>query len=62
MASEPKDFASRDEPLGGVKLIPPNGVAIVHGELVVEIVISFTHCNDGCDEVIPRSQPVVEGG
>lgn len=48
------------EPLGRVVLIPLDGIAVVHGELVVEIVISFTNGNEGSDEVVARAVLVIE--
>lgn len=40
-------------PLGGVVLVPFNGVPVVGGEFVVEVVISFSKSDEGGDDVVP---------
>lgn len=50
-----------DEPLGGVVLVPLDGVAEVHGELVVEVVVTFADGDKGSDEVVLGGVLVVEG-
>jgi hypothetical protein len=54
-------LASPDGPLGGVVLVPFDGVAVVGWELVVEIVVTFAEGNEGRDDVITRRVTVVEG-
>ena len=61
MASETEPGADGDEPLGGVVLVPSDGVTVVHGELVVEVVVAFTDGGESGDEVVTRSVLVVEG-
>ena len=41
MTSESQLLANPNEPLGGVVLVPFNGISVVHWELMVEIVITF---------------------
>ena len=42
MRRQSKFGASRDEPFGGVVLVPPDSVTVVSRELVMEVVISFS--------------------
>lgn len=43
VAGETEEFACRDEPFRGIVLIPSDRIAIVHGELMVKVVVSFAH-------------------
>lgn len=49
-----------DGPLGGVILPPLNGISVVGGELVVEVVVSLTERDDGGDDVVTRGVAVVK--
>jgi len=60
MARKSELLAHPDKPLGRVVLIPPNGVAVVHGELMVEVVITFANRDECCCKVIPGSMLVIE--
>lgn len=60
MACQSELLAYPDKPLGRVVLIPPNGVAVVHRELVVEVVITFANGDKRCCKVIPGSMLVIE--
>jgi hypothetical protein len=60
VASETKKRAQTDEPFGGIVLIPLDGITIIHGELVVEIMVAFTNGRQGGNEVITRSVLIVE--
>jgi hypothetical protein len=40
-------------------LVPPERAAVVHGELVVEVVVALAHREDGGHEVVPRRVSVV---
>ncbi len=51
---------SRDEPFGGVILIPSNGIPIVRRELVVKVVIALAKGDERGDQVVPRRMPIVE--
>ena len=62
VSSEAELEANPDEPLGRIVLIPLNGITVVHGELVVEVVVTLTDGNERSDEVITGSVLVVEGG
>ena len=61
MAGETEPSADGDEPLGGVVLVPSDGVTVVHGELVVEVVVAFADGGESGDEVVTRGVLVVEG-
>lgn len=50
-----------DGPLCGIILVPLNGVSVVGGELVVEVVISFTQGDQSSDDVVARRVAVVKG-
>ena len=50
VARKPERGAHPDEPLGGVVLVPPDRVAVVHRKLVVEVVISLAHREERCVE------------
>jgi hypothetical protein len=57
-------LAYPDEPFGGIVLIPSDGITVVHGELMVEIVVTFANgdeCSDkmvlGCVLIIERRVP-----
>ena len=50
-----------DGPLGGVILVPLDGVSVIGGELVVEVVVSLTEGNESGDDVITGRVSVVEG-
>lgn len=52
--------ADPDEPLGGVILVPLNGVTIVAGELVVEIVVPLTNGDKRGDEMVLGRVLVIE--
>jgi len=50
-----------DGPLGGVVLVPLNSVAVVGGELVVEVVVALTESDECSDDVVPGAVAVVKG-
>ena len=62
MRRQPELLAHPDEPLGGIVLVPLDRVAVVHGELVVEVVVPFADGDEGGDEVVARGVLVVERG
>lgn len=49
-----------DRPLRRVILMPLDSIAVIRGEFVVEVVVSFTECNERGDDVIPGRVAVVE--
>ena len=57
---EANELASLDEPLGRVVLEPLDRVAVVRGELVVEVVVALADGDQCGDEVIARGVLVVE--
>jgi len=61
LRSETELVASEDEPLGGVVLVPLDGVAEVLGELVVEVVVTFSYGNESGNPVVLGRVLVVEG-
>ena len=50
-----------DGPLGGVVLVPLNGIAVVRGEFVVEVVVAFAEGGKGSDHVITGGVAVIKG-
>jgi len=53
-------LAYPDEPLGGIVLIPPDGVTVVHGKLVVEIVVTFANGNESSDKMVFGRMLIIE--
>lgn len=51
-----------NEPFGRVVLIPFDSVTVVHWELMVEVVVSFTDRHKSGENVITGSVLVIEGG
>ncbi|KAI3484012.1 hypothetical protein L1887_53026 [Cichorium endivia] len=51
-----------NEPLGGVELVPLNSVAVVHGELVVEVVVALADGDESGEEVVAGRHLVVKSG
>lgn len=62
MACQAELRADPDEPLGRIVLVPFNGISVVHGELVVEVVVTFADSYEGGNEVVLGCVLVVEGG
>ena len=60
MACKSHLLAHPDKPFGRVVLIPPDGVTVIHRELVMEIVVTFANGDERCGEVIPGSVLVIE--
>jgi len=60
VGSEAESRSSPDEPLGGVVLVPLDGVSEVHGELVVEVVVTLSDGAKSGEEVVARRVLVVE--
>lgn len=61
VTSETELLHPPNEPLGRVILVPLDSVTVVHGELMVEIVVTFTNGNESGDHMVTRSVLVVEG-
>jgi hypothetical protein len=59
--SETEPLHGNDEPLSRIILIPLDGVAVVHGELMVEVVVTLTNGNESGNDMVTRSVLVVEG-
>lgn len=49
-----------NRPFGGIILMPLNGIAVVGGEFVMEVVIALTKCDQRSDDMIPRRVAVIE--
>mmetsp|Transcript_26683 Transcript_26683/g.45979 ORF Transcript_26683/g.45979 Transcript_26683/m.45979 type:complete len:418 (+) Transcript_26683:623-1876(+) len=62
VVDEAEEGAERDQPLGRVVLVEPDGVAKVLGKLVVEIVVALAQGQQRRDERVPRRVLVGEGG
>ena len=60
MRCQSKFGAKRDEPFGGIILIPPDSVAVVSRKLVMKIVVSFSESDECGDQVVSWRMPVVE--
>ena len=60
MRSETEPRHDSDEPFSRVVLVPLDGIAIVHGELVVEVVVTLADGNKSGEDVITRSMLVIE--
>ena len=60
VACEAELLHNPDEPLGRVILVPLDGVTVVHGELVVEVVVSLANSDQSSDEVVLWRVLVVE--
>ena len=52
MTSKSKLLANPNEPLGRVVLVPFDGISVVHWELMMEIVITFTDGYQCCSEMV----------
>ena len=50
-----------DGPLGGVVLVPLNGISVIRWELVVEVVVTFSEGNESGNDVVTRRVAVVKG-
>lgn len=50
-----------DAPLGGVILVPLDGIAVVGGELVVEVVVALAEGDESGDDVVAGAVAIVEG-
>lgn len=50
-----------DVPLGGVVLPPLDGVAVIRGELVVEVVVALAEGDQGSDDVVTGRVAVIKG-
>ena len=60
MASKAELRADPDEPLCRVVLVPLDRVAVVHGELVVEVVVTFTNGDESSDKMVTGSVLVIK--
>ena len=49
---EPQHSAQNNEPFRRVVLVPPERVTVVQGELMVEIVIAFSHGQDRRQDMV----------
>jgi hypothetical protein len=60
MTCKPYFLTSVDKPLCGIVLIPFDSITVVHRELVVEIVVTFTDSDECSGKVVARGMLVVE--
>ena len=59
--SEADFLAGPDEPLGRIILVPSDGIAIIHRELVMKVVVTFTNGNECSDEMVTWCMFIVKG-
>lgn len=60
VVGEAERLPDEDCPLGGIVLPPLNGVAVIRGELVVEVVVSLAEGDESSDDVVTGRVAVVE--
>jgi len=60
MTGETQLLAHPDEPLGRVILIPLDCVAVIHRELVMEIVVALSDCHQSGDQMVARGVFVIK--
>lgn len=53
-------LAYPDEPFGGIVLIPSDGITVVHGELMVEIVVTFANGDERSDKMVLGCVLIIE--
>ncbi len=53
-------LAKPNDPLGWVILVPPDSIAIVHGKLVVEVVVSLADSDECSKYMVPRRMLIVK--
>lgn len=61
MAGKTELLHGPDEPLGGIVLVPLDGISVVHGELVVEVMVALSNSCQRGDDMVARSMLVVKG-
>ena len=61
VGSEADFLASPDEPLGRIILVPSDGIAVIHRELVVKVVVTFTNSDKCRDEMVTGCMFIVKG-
>ena len=54
-------IADPNEPLGGIILVPPYGIPIIHRVLMMKIMITFANSYERRDDVVTGSVLVIEG-
>ena len=60
VTGEPNLLARPDEPLSRVILVPSDRIPVVHRELVMEVVVTFTDRYQGSNEMISRCMLIIE--
>jgi hypothetical protein len=50
-----------DAPLGGIILVPLDGVAVIRGELMMEVVVTLAEGEESSEDVVTRRVAVIEG-
>jgi hypothetical protein len=60
VTGESEDGANPDKPLRGIVLVPLDCVAIVHRELMMEVMVSLADSNQSSDEMVPGCVLVIE--
>lgn len=60
MGSQPELLTCPNEPLGRVILVPLDGVSVIHGELMVEIMVALPNRRQRGYEMVARCVLVIE--
>lgn len=60
MGSKTDLLTGPDKPLGRIILVPLDRIPVVHGELVVEVVITFTNRDKRSEHMVTRRMLVIE--
>jgi hypothetical protein len=60
MAGQTYLLAHPYEPFRRIVLVPPDSIAVVHGKLMMEVVVSFTDSDQSGDDMVTRSMLIIE--
>jgi hypothetical protein len=60
MACQSNALTDPDEPLGRIILVPLDSIPVVHGELVVEVMVTLANGNKSGDDVVTGGMLVIE--
>jgi hypothetical protein len=61
VTSQSNQLQHIDEPLRRIVLIPLDGIAVIHRELVVKVMVTFTDGYEGSGKVVPWCMLVIKG-
>ena len=60
MTSQSNRLHDPYKPFRGIVLIPSDGIAVIHGELVVEIMVTLANCHKSSSEVVSWCVLIIE--